>query len=476
MTTWYEDIDDLLAFLRTDEGLLLLEEATDDELEEIELLLSAEVRNLSWREDLARPEQLEPGSPGSFSDSRDWLVWAIIAGRGFGKTRSGAEWAKELAEQYPRSRIALVAETFGAGRDDMVEGESGLLNVIEPHKIARWNRSLGELKMTNGSQFRVFSSERPGALRGPQHHFAWCDEVAKWRDAHVGAEDDTTWSNMLFGLRLGVRPRICVTTTPKPVLLLKGTKEKPGILFEKGTVISSGSTFENLSNLAPTFRDTVVARYEGSRLGRQELYAELLDDVEGALWSTALIDEHRCDPGYPTGDGGGIWRIVVGVDPSTGDGSKDLCGIVVAGRAADGRVYVLEDMSIAADPDGWAKQVVYAFDKWAADAVVAEANQGNQMVSSVLRTRAPGLPITLVQAKRGKYLRAEPISALYQQGKVWHAGRFDELEEQMTIWTPDSKESPDRLDALGYAVWELMPPGGAVGSFKARDTSLKHRR
>lgn len=431
--------------------------ATLAELAALRAVLQTEVAVAgSWR-DLARPAQLAPGTPGSASPRTDWLVWLLTGGRGGGKTRAGAEWAAEMGEAFPGSRIALVAPTFADGRDTQVEGESGLLAALEgedSRRVARWNRSQGLLVLRNGTRYQIYSAEKPRKLRGPQHGLAWCDELPEFADANLPPEQDSTWSNLLFGLRLGPHPRIVVTCTPKPVRQLKALIDDPT------TVVTRGTTWENLDNLSPVYRSTVVARYEGTRLGQQELEGELLEAVEGALWTPESLERNRRSAGYasPYGPAGGPRRMVVAVDPSVGDGSGDECGIVVACLAGDGNVYIVDDASLHASPSGWASRVADVFTRWDAHYVVAEANQGGEMVRETLLRYAANLPIRLVRGKAGKRLRAEPVSLLWDQQRVWLAGRFPELEAQMTAWRPlvDTK-SPDRIDAAVYGCLDLLP-------------------
>lgn len=394
----------------------------------------------------ARPQQLAPGG--------DWLVWLVLAGRGFGKTRIGAEFIRDFCVKHPRSRAALVAATFADGRDAMVEGESGLLAVTAPDEIrggkpdVAWNRSLGEFFFANGSRARIYSSEKPSQLRGPQSHVAWCDEAAKFGDAPLGTQEETTWSNLMMGLRLGTHPRCVVTTTPKPNRLIKQLVTKPT------TVVTRGSTFDNLENLAPTFRAEILSQYEGTRLARQELYAEILEDVPGALWTLKQLDDLRVDAAPD------LARIVVAIDPavSTNEDS-DETGIVAVGVDARGRphAYVLADLSGRYSPDGWARRAIALYHELQADCIVAEANQGGDMVRSTLQTVDSTVPVKLVHATRGKRVRAEPIAALYEQQRVHHAGGFEDLEDQMCNWVPDMPgDSPDRVDALVWALSELM--------------------
>lgn len=418
----------------------------------------------------ARANQVHPAG--------DWLVWLMLAGRGFGKTRAGAEEAKDGYEQsllrLRDARWALVAETFADGRDTMIEGESGLLSILPPSALRggnvsdAWNRSLGELYLSNGSKAKIYSSETPGKLRGPQHHGAWGDEPAKWKDAHKGDGEDTTWSNLLLGLRLGPDPRCVLTTTPKRVRLLVGTKERPGLLKQDTTHVTRGSTYDNLKNLAATFRKQILSKYEGTRLGRQELLAEVLEDVEGALWSLALIEDKRVlDRPFDTMFRH-FTRTVTAVDPAvTSEEDSDDTGIVAAARTdshwcpvcgpvTQAHAFVLGDWTCHVSPDAWARRAVDVHDQVEGDRVVGEVNNGGDLVELTLRTVDPAVPYKKVHASKGKRVRAEPVAALYEQGRVHHLGTFPELEDEMTTWTQDAAVSPNRLDALVWALTDLM--------------------
>lgn len=364
-----------------------------------------------------------------------------MAGRGWGKTRVGAEDVAWFGVQNPGSRIAIIAPTFADARDTCIEGESGLRSILPKACVEQWNRSIGELTLWNGTSYRLFSATEPERLRGPQHHRAWGDEVAAWPEPEA-------FDQMLFTLRLGANPQAVLTTTPKPTPLIRRITKMPGV------VITRGSTFDNEANLPAGTLAFLRDRYEGTRLGRQELQAELLEDVQGALWTAEMIDglRVRCAPD--------LQRVVVAVDPSgtKGDGTGDDIGIVVAGKGRDGRFYVLEDGSCNLSPEGWARRVFQAYEKWKADRVVAERNFGGAMVEAVLRTASRNLPVTLVTASRGKVVRAEPIAALYEQGKVSHVGTFDALEDQMCAMTGSGyvgEGSPDRADALVWALTNL---------------------
>ena len=335
----------------------------------------------------------------------------------------------------------MIAPTFQDARDTCIEGESGLLAVLPKECIETYNRSLGELILWNGTRYKLFSAAEPERLRGPQHHRAWGDEVAAW-------PDPVAWDQMLFGLRLDANPQVVATTTPKPTPLIRK------IVRTTGTMVTRGSTFDNSANLPEGTLAHLRDRYEGTRLGRQELFAELLEDVQGALWTSAMFDEARLRAAPD------LRRIVVAVDPSgtAGGGSGDDVGIVVAGKGSDDRFYVLEDASCNLSPNGWALRVKQAYERWAADRVVAERNFGGAMVEAVLQTAAKHLPVRLVTASRGKVQRAEPVAALYEQGKVSHCGHFDALEDQMCSMTGGGyvgEGSPDRADALVWALSDL---------------------
>lgn len=385
-----------------------------------------------------RPEQKpEPGP---------WLVHAYVAGRGAGKTRSGAEWAAEQAIANPGCRIAVVAPTSADVRDTCVEGQSGLRAVLRRRIPGldwgkAWNRTLLELTLPNGSKLKGFSADEPERLRGPQHHFAWCDELASWRYPDA-------WDQLQFGLRLGEWPRSFVTTTPRPTKLVRRLWARAEA--KQGVTWVSGSTFDNAENLSAAALAELRATYEGTRLGRQELYAELLLDTPGALWTEASIEASRVAVA-PS-----MRRVVVAIDPAVTAGEdSDWTGIVAAGLGDDGQLYVLDDRTCRESPDAWARRAVALYDELEGDRVVAEVNNGGDLVATVLHAVDPGVPVRSVHASRGKRMRAEPVAALYEQGRVHHVGNFDELEEQMTTWTPESGTSPDRLDALVWAITDL---------------------
>lgn len=382
----------------------------------------------------ARPNQLPP--PGA------WRTWLVLAGRGFGKTRTGAEWIRSQVETSACGRLALVAPTAADARDVMVEGESGLLAIAPPWNRPKYEPSKRRLTWPNGALATLYSADEPERLRGPQHDGAWCDELASWRYAEA-------WDMLQFGMRLG-DPRTVVTTTPKPKKLLLD------LIKADSTAITRGSTYENRANLAPAFLEQIVAKYEGTRLGRQELNAEVLEDVEGALWKRQQLDDLRVST-HPD-----LTRVVVAVDPAVTSGDDaDETGIIVAGIGSDGHGYVLRDQSGRFSPDAWARRAVAAFHAASADRLVAEANNGGDLLETVLRTVDRSIPYTKVHASRGKQTRAEPVAALYEQQRVHHVGGFPELEDQLCGWVPGDK-SPDRLDALVWALTFLMLGQGEV--------------
>ena len=404
----------------------ILADLTDDELEALEY---------DWRF-WARKEQLAPDG--------DWLTWVINAGRGFGKTRAGAEWVKEQVDAG-RQRIALIGETYKDLVEVMCFGDSGLASVFPDHQRPKIvaNPSV-QITFHTGAIALGYNATQPAQLRGPQFDAAWCDELAKWRYARE------TWDMLQFGLRLGERPQALVTTTPRPITVLKE------IMADDATVITHGSTFDNAGNLAASFLKQIRNRYEGTRLGRQELNAEMLDDLPGALWTRAMIDEHR------KREAPDMRRVVVAVDPSgTGgaDDDGDSIGIVVAGLGVDGRAYVLADRTCKLSPDGWGRRAVVAYHEFSADRIVAERNFGGAMVEHVIRTVDKSASYKEVTASRGKVARAEPVAALYEQGRVSHIGSLPDLEDQMCQIGPDGyigDGSPDRADALVWALTELM--------------------
>lgn len=391
-----------------------------------------------------RREQLPP--PG------DWRIWMIMAGRGFGKTRSGAEWVRMIAEDNPDARIALVSASLAEARAVMVEGESGLLAISRPGHRPHYEPSLHRIRFANGAQAQLFSAAEPEGLRGPQHSHAWCDEIGKWPLANERAM--RCWENLQLGLRLGQDPRIAVTTTPRAVPVVQRIVAQAAAGDE--VVISRGSTKDNAEHLADRFIEAIASEFGGTQLARQEIEGEMLEDIEGALWTRSLIEQVR-----EHGSAAQNVRVVVAVDPPASAGG-DECGIIVAALGADGIGRVLADCSMGgATPALWAQRVAETAREWDADRVVAEANQGGAMVESVLRAAEQTLPVRLVHASRGKVARAEPVAALYAAGRVRHCGMFARLEDQLCGLLVGGSyagpgRSPDRADALVWALTELL--------------------
>jgi phage terminase large subunit-like protein len=386
----------------------------------------------------ARDEQVAPEGP--------WTTWLYMGGRGAGKTRAGAEWIRARVAHGIGRRIALVASTAADARDVMIEGESGLLATSAEWDRPSFEPSKRRLTWPNGAIATLYSAEKPDALRGPQHDTAWCDELAKWKYL------EAAWDNLQLGLRLGPAPQQVITTTPRALASLKA------IIARSDTVTTRGTSYANRRNLAPAFFAEIVRRYEGTRFGRQEINAELIEDVAGALWTRAMLDAARLPHGASPP---GMSRVVVGVDPSGTRGGDDRCsvGIVAAGKGIDGLGYVLADFTCALSPAGWGRRIAEAASLHKADCIVAEANFGGAMVESVLAAAHVGTRVKMVTASRGKIVRAEPIAALYEQNRVKHAAAFPALEDQLVSFTPDGyvgEGSPDRADAAVWALTELM--------------------
>ncbi len=384
-----------------------------------------------WRRDNQMPPE------------NDWRVWFIMAGRGFGKTRMAAEYIRAAAETDGSLRIALVASTLHEARTIMVEGESGLLSISSDDDRPVYEPSLRRLTWRSGAAATLYGASDPDALRGPEHGLAWADEVAKWDNGVA------TWDNLMMTMRSGSHPRVVATTTPRPVPLIRR------LLKEKGVAISHGKMTDNRAQLPDAFITAMQNIYGQSRLGRQELAGELLENIDGALWPRDLIE--RCRVAVPPA----MKRIVIGVDPPASS-TGDACGIIAVGLGIDGKAYVLGDHSVSGrSPEGWARAVAGAAEAWGADRVIAEANQGGDMVESTLRAADVGMPVKKVHASRGKIARAEPVAALYEAGKAFHAGAFPETEDELCgMISGGSYEgpgrSPDRADALVWAMTEVM--------------------
>ncbi len=405
----------------------------------------------------ARDDQLPPLATES---AAPWRTWLILGGRGAGKTRAGAEWVRAQAlglaplATVPAKRIALIGETMAQVRATMVEGVSGLLSVHRGVERPRFEVSKRQIVWPNGSVAQLFSAEDPDSLRGPQFAAAWCDEIAKWRHA------EATFDMLQFGLRLGDEPKQVVTTTPRPIPLIKR------LLGDPTTVVSRSRTHDNAENLAPAFVAEMERRYGGSTLARQELDGELIAERSDALWRREWIELPRM------ANAPEFTRIVVAVDPPVTSGAKaDACGIVAAGLGEDGRGYVMADRTVQGRaPHVWARAAVATYHDLEADRIVAEVNQGGELVSTIIKQVDQSVPVRHVRATRGKWLRAEPIAALYAEGRVVHVGRWPELEDQMCDFGADglsSGRSPDRLDALVWALTDLMLSGGSRPSIRA---------
>jgi len=381
----------------------------------------------------ARPNQLPP--PGS------WRTWLLLAGRGFGKTRTGAETVRNFVQSGMYRRVGLIAPTAADARDVMIEGDSGILACCPSWAMPLYEPSKLKLTWPNGAEAHIYSAEEPKRLRGPQHDFIWADELCSWKYP-------ATWDMAMFGLRIGKDPRAIVTTTPKPSRLIKE------ILNDPNTAVTRGSTYDNQANLAAAFFDQIVRKYEGTRLGQQELMAELLDQAEGALWTRELLEQTRLGT-YPT-----LTRIVVAADPSvTSTENADECGMIVGGVAGE-HGYILEDLSKRMSPAATSRNAVNAYELWGADRIVAEANNGGDWIELGIRQVNKNVGYKKLHASRGKSARAEPVAALYEQKRVHHVGAFPELEDELCSWEPNSgMPSPNRLDAVVWAVTELMLGG-----------------
>ena len=371
-----------------------------------------------------------------------------MAGRGFGKTRLGAEWLASKAVRNDGVRCAIVARTFSDTRAVCVEGVSGILNILREYDALKdWNKSNGIITLKNGSIIQTFSADTPDSLRGPQFHFAWTDELAAW-------QYEDTWNQLQFGLRLGENPQTVITTTPRPTKLIKD------LVTRATTVITRGSTFDNAENLSQSALLEMQMRYGGTRLGQQELYGAILDDNPGALWNRANLESTRVKPA----DVPNLIRIVVGVDPAVTSGEdSDSTGIVVAGMSGDGQYYILADDTIKASPQVWAEKAISSFEQHKADRIIAEVNNGGDLVVHLLQQVKNTVPVKKVTASRGKAVRAEPIAALFEQGRAHLVGYYPALEDQLCEWEPGTNmASPDRMDAMVWALTELSEGSTAL--------------
>jgi len=410
-------------------------------------LNQAEAKAIELRTDwleTAREKQLQPQT--------DHYIWLILAGRGWGKTRTGAQDIALYALRNPNSICAVVAPTAGDLRRVCFGGPSGLISILpkecfsDSKERKGYSSSLSEVRLFNGSKIVGYAASEPERLRGPQFHRAWCDEVAAWRYPEA-------FDQLMFGLRLGDNPQCLITTTPKPTKIIKDLAAREDV------IITSGSTFENEANLADSALAMLKDKYEGTTLGRQELYAEIIENLEGALWTSALIDEVR----LPDDTEKELKNIIVAIDPAvTNNEDSDETGIVVVGKDHNNEYYVLEDATGKYSPDQWARKAINCYYDWGADRIVAEVNNGGDLVERLLRGMDLNIPYRSVRATRGKLIRAEPIAALYEQRRVHHIGYFPELESQMCSYLGETKPSPDRLDALVWGLSELSKSKGEV--------------
>ena len=387
-----------------------------------------------WRGFLARPDQIAPDS--------EWDIWCILAGRGWGKTRTGAEWIREQVEAGVK-RIALIGETQKDLEEVMIEGDSGILSVFPPHQMPDYRKKPVRLTFHTGAIALGYNATQPDQLRGPQFEVAWSDEVAKWRYARE------TWDQLQFGLRLGDSPKQIVTTTPRPIELVKSIVSGG----EGRVALTRGRTLDNRSNLSARFLEKIEERYAGTRLGRQELEGEILGDLPGALWRMDNIDPYRVREAPQ------MERIVVAVDHAVTNGEESNEHGVVAAGVSDRRGFLLRDESLSGTPGQWARRAIALYHELDADAIVVEVNQGGDLVRNTLLSVQPNLNIIEVRASRGKHVRAEPVASLYEQGRISHVGSFPELESQMCQMTTAGYEgdgSPDRLDAAVWAFTELF--------------------
>ena len=400
---------------------------------------------------MARPNQLPP-------EDTNWNTFVALAGRGWGKTRTAAEWLAWQAILNRNTRWAVVAPTFGDVRDTCAEGPSGIIAILNEYGVLEnYNRSMGEILLTNKSRIKLFSAAEPDRLRGPNFHGGWFDELASM--------DGAAFDQYKFALRLGEHPQTVITTTPRPTKLIKG------LLKQETTMVVRGSTFDNAANLAPAALAELRLRYEGTRLGRQELFGEVVDDIEGALWSRDLIEASRVTDTPP------LIRIVVAIDPAVTSGeNSDETGIVVAGITSDSHYYILEDLSCKESPERWARIAVDAYHRHKADRIVGETNNGGDMIELLLRQVDSSVSFRKVTATRGKIMRAEPIASLWEQGRGHLVGGFTTLEDQMANYTIASNDSPDHLDAMVWACTELMSGANSILGLAALAKFCPHCR
>lgn len=425
---------EVLAQLPPEARTEFLADLTPEELDDFEK---------DWRI-WARPDQLPPG-PECPCCNGNWIIWLLLAGRGYGKTRTGAEWVHASTAIY--GRFHLVGATASDVRDVIVEGESGLLATQKRQNKVKYSPTKRRLDWENGAMALCFSGEEPERLRGPQCEAAWCDELAAW-------EYEETWSQLQLGLRLGPKPRTVITTTPKPTRLIKRlVKDMDRPLGKRQTHVTTGSSFANISNLSETFINEITSAYDGTRFGRQEIYAEILDDAETALWNRQLLEDTRIQQDEVPR----MKRIVIGVDPAVSFGQENAeTGIVVCGMGMNGHIYVLHDASGRYRPEQWARKVGSLYQSYSADRIVAEKNMGGDLVEHTLKVEDSNLPVKLVHASKNKIPRAEPVSTMWEKGNGHMVGFWQQLESQMCTYEAGSQESPDRMDAMVWGMTELI--------------------
>lgn len=406
----------------------------------LDRMSNSEGENRNWRK-LARDKQQPPAGD-------DWLIWMLMAGRGFGKTWTGANWILEQALAHPDSEWAIIAPTFRDVRKTCIEESSGVLHHLQPGELVNYRRNELQIMLSNGATIYGYSADQPERIRGANLWGAWCEELGSWR------YEETWHEGLIPALRKGERPRVIVTTTPRPTKLIKYLVK----LTDGSVHITRGSTWENRAHLSEAALKGLEARYGGTRLGRQELEGELLEDIEGALWKRGQIDEDRLRHHDDVPD---LVRVVVGIDPAvTSKAGSDEYGIVICGMDATGHGYVLGDYSMSASPNTAIRRAIQGFNAFNGDLLVGEVNNGGDWIETAVRAISHDVPFKAVRATRGKLIRAEPVSALYEQHRIHHVGSFPELEDQMCDWTPLDLDSPDRMDALVWAFTEMFQLGG----------------
>ncbi len=436
-------------------------------------LSSREAAALEWNWPFwSRPKQMEPSQELLKAKGiTSWRIWMVMAGRGFGKSRTGAETVRARVESGRSKRISLIARTASDIRDVMIEGQSGIMRISPPWNRPKYEPTKRRLTWPNGAVATTFSADQPDALRGPECDFAWCDELATWRYMEA-------WDNLMFGLRLGLNPQCIVTTTPRPIKVIRDLDKDPYC------VVTTGSTLENAGNLAPSFLESILRKYSGTRLGRQEILAEILEDIAGAVFQRAWIDAGRRNDRFKTRPEA-MDRMCVAIDPAmtSGEDSNET-GLVVAGRDHNRHGYVFEDASGRMAPSEWVMTAIRLYNTWQCDYIVAEVNNGGEMIANAIHQVDANIRVKEVVATRGKLVRAEPVGMVYEQGRGHHVGMFPELEDQMCRFTPDfirqPDDSPDRMDALVWAFTDLIvepvPYQGMMEAYRQEVHELERSR